>query len=386
MYLLNHLAKQNALTVEVEYRLVCSGCLTPANIVGDPLRSDMARILLNEPFTMLVASRPYNRYPQELALRFSTECVTESDGQHSHSFFPDAEISRDFAAMLSLFCRRLVTVFGKVGQRYSDPHMPLALREWPTEIVPFHPAVFWAERPASVVYGIRGDKVTDYQPPKVEFDVATFSRLLTSLPQWKLAGDLIRAARLYALALELIESRFSIAYLLLVSAAETVAGAALKDNSPGECVMNARFTRFREAAIEAGCSEDAADRVMLAAAEGERWTTWKFTTFLMDNVDTAELARNDDVMMTPPELCPAADKTEKALKHIYRVRSGASHAGEEWPIGAQVGPNMNVPLRAFTAAVNEKAAFPPIGWFERVVQSAIIRYALKSTGCQTSEG
>ena len=378
MYLLKHLAKQNAITVEVEYRLVCSGCLTPANIAGDPTRSDVARILLREPFTLLVASRPYDRYPQELVMRFSTEYITEPDGPYSHSFFPHAEIARDVAALLSLYCRRLVTVFGNVRERYSDPHLPPALGDWPTEIASLPPAASWAVRPASVVYGIRGDKVTEYQPPTVEFDAPTFSRLLNFLPQWDLSAELIRAARLYTLALELIETRFSVAYLLLVSAAETVAGAALKDDSPDEAVKKKRFSRVRDAAIKVGCSEDAADQVMLAAAEGERWATWKFVKFLMGNVDTAELARQDEVMMTPPELCPAASEVEPALKHIYRARSGASHAGKEWPIAAQVGPNMNVPLRAFADVMNEKAGFPPIGWFERVVQSAIMRFVLAS--------
>jgi hypothetical protein len=55
-------------SIRVEYRLVCSGTLFPDNFMGDWSRSDVARILLCHPVELLVASRPYDNYPQELVV------------------------------------------------------------------------------------------------------------------------------------------------------------------------------------------------------------------------------------------------------------------------------------------------------------------------------
>src|SRR5438309_521706 len=97
-------------SVRVEYRLVCSGTLYPADFRGDWSKSDVARILLRQPAELLVASRPYDDYPQELVLRFVAPLVTEKEGNSSHVHHSDQEIASDLAALLTLLCRRLITV------------------------------------------------------------------------------------------------------------------------------------------------------------------------------------------------------------------------------------------------------------------------------------
>src|SRR5947209_20362151 len=91
-------------TATVEYRLLCSGELYLPNLIGDWRKSDGARLLLRNPVQLMVASQPYDHYPQELVLQFQKPSLGVSD----------AEVANDLAALLTLLCRRLVTVLSKV--------------------------------------------------------------------------------------------------------------------------------------------------------------------------------------------------------------------------------------------------------------------------------
>ena len=63
---------------------------------------------------------------------------------------------------------------------------------------------------------------------------------------------------------------------------------------------------------------------------------------------------------------------------VRRIRSGFSHSGKEIPATANVGVSSWIPVdaawQAGTKMKEGKTPFPPIGWFERVLQSAITRY------------
>ena len=122
-------------SVQVEYRLLCSGMFYPNHFLGDWSKSDGARILLQLPIQLLVASRPYEEYPQELVLRFVSSMVHETEGNVHHSFHADPEIASDVAALLTLLCRRLVTVSGKVREQYKTVHVPAILADFPIPAV-----------------------------------------------------------------------------------------------------------------------------------------------------------------------------------------------------------------------------------------------------------
>jgi hypothetical protein len=107
-------------SLRVEYRLICSGAFYPNHILSEWSKSDSARILLHSPFELLVASRPYDDYPQELALRFFVGEINETEGSFSTFGFPDKEIAADLAALLTLLCRRLVTVSVKLREQYHS--------------------------------------------------------------------------------------------------------------------------------------------------------------------------------------------------------------------------------------------------------------------------
>src|SRR6266851_3737643 len=155
--------------VLVEYRLICSGTLFPARFLGEWSKSDRARILLQSPAHLLVASQPYDAYPQELALRFSVSMLTEQEGNSYHSYYPDPEIASDLAALLTLLCRRLITVSVRVRQQFLTPGppgpfppTPSLLLDYPSPAVTTAKNVHWAPRPIEFLYGREGVQVKNY--------------------------------------------------------------------------------------------------------------------------------------------------------------------------------------------------------------------------------
>src|SRR5262245_28667058 len=84
-----------------EYHLVCSGRLFSGDVLTfDWRKSDATRVLLTEPFVLLIAGRA-DDFPQEIALRFTMglEERTHSENSHSIGYF-DEEIAGDIAALL----------------------------------------------------------------------------------------------------------------------------------------------------------------------------------------------------------------------------------------------------------------------------------------------
>src|SRR4030095_1268411 len=91
-----------------EYRLVCSGVIYQDGDVQnmDWWKRPHARIIMSSPVSLIVASETKNDYPQELSLRFVSPLVTERSERAIDIFYPDEEIARDLAALLSLFFQK----------------------------------------------------------------------------------------------------------------------------------------------------------------------------------------------------------------------------------------------------------------------------------------
>jgi hypothetical protein len=359
-------------SVRVEYRLICSGMFYPGHFLGDWGHSDGARILLSLPVELLVASRPYDDYPQELVLRFVAPLVSETEGRIPHSYHPDLELASDVAALLTLLCRRLVTVSAKVREQYDSTHVPPILADYPIPAVTTVRMSYWKARPLAFLYGPEGVKVKSYHPPPLPFDSAEIIQALLALPKLKVASAVVRAARLYASAMERIESQPELCYQLFISAAETMAGAVLEDWEPdrdGKLASKGALVSY--ATKTEKLSKDVAERLALEASKGNPWSSRKFKKFLLDNLDREAICREDDLLIVPQEFCPKEEQLEQALGEIYRSRSGASPSGHSYPAGAAIGPSLSLPVKAFAAVINQQRPFPPVGWFERVVNSAI---------------
>jgi hypothetical protein len=362
-------------SVRVGYRLVCSGMLYPSHFLGDWSHSDGARILLHLPVVLLVAGRPFDDYPQELVLRFVADQVHETNGRTQYMYYPDEEIASDVAALLTLFCRRLITVSAKVREEHVCMGVPPVLADFPIPAVTTMRMSYWKERPLSVRYGLDGVSVKSYHPPPQPFNSSEIMHVLLTLPKLKAAEAIVRAARLYASAMERIESQPETCYQQFISAAETIAGAALEDWVPERDVrVRSRENLVAWATKTQKLSQGVAERLALEASKDNPWTSRKFKKFLLDNMDHEAIGRKDDLFVVPQELCPKADEIANALGEIYQCRSGASHSGQSYPASASVGPSTTFSLRAFDEVMNEQRPFPPIGWFERVVNTAISRY------------
>ena len=190
-----------------------------------------------------------------------------------------------------------------------------------------------------------------------------------------IAPAVVRAARLYALAMELIESQAEICYQLFISAVETIAGAVLEGWEPDtESKLAAKGGLVSYATKKEGLGREAAERLALEASRGNPWSNRKFKKFLLDNLDRDAIRSEDKLFIVPQEFCPNEDQIEKAIGEVYQTRSGATHAGRSYPATAAIGPLTSVPAKALDAIINMRPSFPPIGWFERIVNNAICNY------------
>ena len=291
MYVLKYLgdpdcAKRPHNSLCAEYRLLRSGTVH-RQIIGDWSKSEAARFLLAPPLLLYAASRPFEEYPLELVLRLTVARVEEISvgGMIHDSFHPDEEVARDLAALLTVLCRRLITVSGKSRERYADYKYP------EFSYVPF-PVVTSMRKTLELAAtpGHRGDvgpraKVHDNNPSPKSVDPKALTALLLGLAQLDYGESIVASARLYALALELIREQPDIAYQLLISSMETIANKALHGFQPNDEDKVNHQKAVLNKAKGAGLADDTARDLALTASKGERWVKRKFTKFLIDNID-----------------------------------------------------------------------------------------------------
>lgn len=371
--------------VSFEYRLLCSGELYNAEILtADWRKSDYTRLLIDEPFSLTVCSHPFDDYPQELSLRFQTSRVTETKGSISSSFYPDEEIARDIASILSLLLRRFITVAAKVREihpRYyeqePDWHIDNSI-----DFVNRISRNYWERKPATFVYDAKGiHDITDYNPPPLGLVPHELHRLLVALASFHHAESLVLGARLYSQALRQIEHEPDLAYQSLISCVETIANKALSKYQPERAKMIKTKKKVCEMAAKFGLEQEQCGALAIEACSGMSWATEKFTKFLVDNAGN-NLWEKDDLFQVDQLLCPQRDELESAIRTIYYARGGATHGGRPYPSSIAIGIGPTVPFDALLGLNHEKAdaplaPIPPIVWFERLVNSAINNFIEK---------
>src|SRR5208282_526998 len=278
-------------SLSAEYRLICSGSIYRRGEWLEWYKSEGARFLLAPPLLLYATSRPFDEYPLELVLRLTVAQVEETSpgrfGIPNVSVFPpDDEVARDLAALLTVLCRRLITVAAKSAERlanYPYPEfdyvpMPLATS--------MRRVVYWPPHPAQVAISYDGrQEVHDYNPPPKPVDPVSLTELLLALPQLKHGETIVKSARLYALAMELIRERPDIGYQLLISAVETIANETLQGFQPPDDAKVEYQKAVFNLATELGLGKEMARKLALEACKVERWATRKFREFLMDNID-----------------------------------------------------------------------------------------------------
>jgi len=362
-------------TDSFEYRLLCSGELYNSRVrTADWRKSDATRILLRSPLTLVVCSQPFDDFPQEIAFRFSAPLVTESEGQSTMVHSPDQEVAADFAALLTLYCRRLITVAAKVRQTHPKEYEdePAVFQDWPIGFVRSLKPVHWERKPATVVWGFQGIKsFTDHNPPPLGIDSTRLQHWLSNLPNLTAAKSIILSVRLYSLALQQLERDTEIAYQLLFAAAEATATDALRDYKPPENEMIQTKKFVGDLAVSFGLCQEQADRLAIEACKDMSWAKRKFVKFLAENT-TDEFWKEDDLFKLPAKILPTRDKYESALKRVYDARGKLVHSGQPLPPSSTISGGSTIPIMAAMSVINSPAnAFPPVVWFERVVNQAL---------------
>ena len=381
MQVLDYLAdpkceKKPIRSLYAEYRLLCSGTLHH-RCQGDYSKSEAARILLYEPLLLFVASRPFDDYPLELALQLTVPEVTDEEptkhGKRYQIYHSDEEVVRDLAALLSLRCRRLITVAGKASERYSDYSHPLFdRRPFPLPLATSIRRVFWRPHPFTVLTSFEGQEIQDYNPRPKQLDPSRLTELLLGLPALPHAESLVASCRLYAAALELIHERPDISYQLLISSVETIANAALRTFQPTDDLKVGHKKLVFKLAISLELGKETAKKLAVEACRGEWWVAKKFKKFLKDYVSESVWEEPDELFYRmDQELMPKCEDFERTLGKIYSARSKATHEGQPFPDSASYTGGPTISTGAAAALFGADSPFPPVVWFERVVNSAL---------------
>jgi len=386
MYILDFLGQggPSIAGVAVEHRLLCSGELLNARVLAaDWRKSDVTRVLSGAPFELFVISRPFDAYPQELSLRFSLNYEIEKAETERASFsrilLPDEEIVEDLCSVLTLLARRLIVPAGKTREQYGNDHPELGSfgRDLPLPLTDVRPTIWKPRQSVMVIKGPDEQEVISFQPPPVEVFPDLLNTFLTKLPSLPEAQRIVRAARLYREAMELIETRPDSTYQLLISMAETISNTALPDFRPTrEEILKAERSVLNRA-LEFGLNDEQAEELALEAARGNPWTKRKFTAFLSGRMKPKDLLRKDTVFQPVEQFCPAPTKFSKALGNIYDLRSGSLHEGKSLPRATRIGIGSMVSARDLPLNPLDAPEVPPVVWFERVVSLAVRRFLLE---------
>jgi hypothetical protein len=367
--------------VVFEYRLLCSGELYNGRVLStDWRKSDATRILFDSPFTLIICSHPFQEFPQELALRFSAPLITKKQGQSTSMFHPDEDIARDLAALLTLFCRRLITVAAKIREGYPKhhPNEPAFFQDWPIGFVKSLNPVHWERKPSTIVYGPNGiSEIDDYNPPPLGLDQVRLKHMLLNLSNLPFAETVVLSARLYSFALQQLEHDIDIAYQLLIAAVETQANEALKTYTPSNKQMIVAKKSVAVLARKYGLSKEQADQLAIEASKGIPWASRKFTKSLVDNT-TEDLWKEDDLFRVPATFLPKREDFETVLNTIYNARGKLTHGGHSFPPSSAIGIGPTIPSRVFMSLDWSSTSFPPVVWFERVVNNALNLFVERS--------
>jgi hypothetical protein len=363
-----------------EIRLLCSGELYNGKVqTCDWRKSYITRILLKQPFLLQVVSQPFDDFPQELALALAVEQVTETSDNAVLTLRPDQEIAQDIASLLTVFLRRLITVFVKVREFYSvDPTRPPDLNpqglDLPFPIANGGTNYSWKRKPVSIVSSIRGiEKVIDNNPPPLGVDPGLLNNKLEALPKLSCGEQFVRASRLYAQAMQIMEGSPEMAYQLLINSAESLANSVFADFKPDRTELIKIQSPVAERAKKYGLTEDLADELAVLASSKTPWSKRKFQLFLETYSDESIWAP-DDLFKIPDTLIPSRKDLHRILGNIYNARSAGVHEGKTFEASVGIGSGSAVSVHAIHDLISGTPRIPPLVWFEKLVNTALNRY------------
>ena len=174
----------------------------------------------------------------------------------------------------------------------------------------------------------------------------------------------------------LVESQYEIAYQLLISASETIANIALKGWKPSDDdILIKENCLYKH--LQNKLSDDDAKRIALARGKKERYSKQKFIKFLKDNIDNELFKTKDDLWVDYDYLKPGQNIQERYPTYMI-IKAELLMPAKAFLLAHSIGPSTQIPAQVvqetFDHIQNQTEIFPPIGWFERVVQNAIMNY------------
>ena len=359
-----------------EYRLTCSGILYNDRVVTfDNMKSDACAILATTPFALSVVNRPLDaEYPQELRLRFQVGTVTETNDTGSASVLltPDEEIAGDFAGLLSVFTARLVTVHCPVQTTLLDYPTDHPFHDFPQPVVR-HVSPRYRKRLKlhHITHADGRSEIQNPNPPPAAVSPERFELFLKQFAGATHAEAILRAARLYATALELADTWPDLAYTLLISSIETVAEADLSGEDGSLEDKLSMYKSLDKKAESLGLGRPDIEQLVCAAAVKEKWIMRKFKRFLEVNTPKSFWDRE------PGLFEPKSEDFKGTLSQIYKKRSELLHSGVSFPETTKATPE-GVPARAMLLH-NERYHIPPLYWFERLVHTALVTFIDKQS-------
>lgn len=361
-----------------EYRFLSSGFIS----AGDP-RSAQGRFLLMRPFEWVVASEewkrvPEDQWPQESIVRFQVNSVVRAIGQRIYIYPADDELAHDLAALLSLLCRRLITVVGCTSQRnFDEGKKDKPVLELPFPVFNRLNLRYWPLQPHVLVRRPEEAEATaiDYNPYPKYIKRDELGGLLAALPRLKSAKSLVLAARLYAEGLAVVHQAPDMAYLLITMAIETAASQAIDGSKTDDQIWQSIPERFRTLMISLGATEQVIREASAVAVPQHGRPTYQFSAFA-EQFHTEELFGKDDLfrMESHQEWLPTKDKVKQAAQRIYSQRSKFVHEGKPYPASIAVGLSAKVDNRAFQVDTNKGPTIPPLAWAERLAHVCIVNY------------
>lgn len=363
-----------------EHRLVCSGQMYSGE---NPFQSIFARVLLETPISLVVAipmlADMRKSYPQEWALRMSVRMVGDQRPKMFRQHYPDVEIVSDMAAMLTLLCRRLITVAGRVSvtELSVSPEIPDWIRQMPVPLATSLTLKYWPEQPSIFVNVPGCPDLQHFEPLVKRFETERITAILKGLPKIPHAERVVLAARMYWAAMAAVYDRIDIAYLLMTMSVEALANHAVtgedaraeaKTTVPRKVVKKLEAVGLTDAQIKGTWN-----------ALAEARSTFKFGKFMADNVKD-DLWTSDDLFRIDDfakHILPKKGDFAQAIKDVYERRNLFVHHGQPYPAMIEAGIGPVIPSEA-SIEILAGERFPPFVWFERAVHLALVNYIEKA--------
>lgn len=361
---------------EFAYRFLVSGCVFNGALSGDPFRSTLGGLILEQPFSIWKVGISFDDYPQEIAACFKASESVLSRGRGLNQTSCHRIIAEDIASVLTLYFRRLVVCVGLVDQHLGSHYSQLPFPpRYPHAIVDAaRTAYHW---PAQPITRISGADSVDYvcnNPPRVAVNPDELGVFLHKISNHMHSKEIMHAIRMYRKAMECYFQAPETCYLLLVCATESV--AQTRKYTEAERLEQHNIKTLMKRLKKLQVSEIDAKRLALETFDRTPITD-AFCKFLMQYGNNHS---GKPVIFYPEVLNLYSVEDEHAsLKMAYIERCNFVHSSKPFYSSSLAGTSRSMPWNELEEHMDRvlnqnktlKPWAPPMNWLERIVSTAL---------------